>query len=318
MIGYYMKRLGICGGVAILLCVLLYHWYAQKRELYAEPLYWYDNGRGVDPNKVDVFYILPTCVFDWEDSTGQVNHYASLTDSAQRAAMLPSYQLADEIFADSANFFAPYYRHISLNTWMEGEEVVSERFPTAMADIREAFSYYMKHKNGGRPFLLAGFSQGAKCVVELIKELSPEQASRMVAAYVCGYKVTPSDTCGVPFLRAARCANDIGVTVVYNTVGRVEAVAPILTQNNAWVINPASWTTDTMAHPLNDTVSIRVDETHKVLIAEGLDEEALFVESLQSLFPVGNYHLLELTLYHDSLQKNVKRRIRAFGETLKK
>lgn len=311
-----MKRVGIVGGVLVLLCVALY-WYSQKRELYAEPLYWYDNGKSVDPRKVDVFYILPTCVFDWSDSSGQVSHYASLTDSAQRAAMLPSYQLADDIFADSANFFAPYYRHISLNTWMEGEEAVEERFPAAMADIREAFGYYMKHKNGGRPFLLAGFSQGAKCVVELVKELTPEQASRMVAAYVCGYKVTPADTCRAPFLRAAKRADDTGVTIVYNTVGKAEATAPILTLDNMWVINPASWTTDTMAHALNDSVSIQVDESHKVLIAKGLDEDAVFVESLQSLFPVGNYHLLELTLYHDLLQKNVKQRIRSYGESAK-
>lgn len=281
--------------------------------MYAEPSYWYDNGKEIDETLADVFYILPTCVFDWADSTGKVCHYASLTDSVQRSAMLPSYQLADKIFADSANFFAPYYRHISLNTWMEGEETVKERFPYAMNDIREAFRYYLKEKNNGRPFVLAGFSQGAKCVVELIKEMDQETASRMIAAYVCGYRVTAEDTCKTTFIRAAQRFNDTGVTIVYNTVGREQATAAILVEGNVMAINPASWTTDTLPHSLNDSITIRLcHQLNNTLIADGIHSEDCFVESLESLFPIGNYHLLELTLYQDKLQDNVKERIKAY------
>lgn len=283
------------------------------KNMYANPVYWYDNGKAFNPGLVDVFYVLPTCVFDWTDSNNEVQHYASLTDETQRGMMLPSYRLADEIFADSANFFAPYYRHITMETWMEGEKAVAERFPFSMNDVKDAFSYYLEeHHNNNRPFVLAGFSQGGKCVVELIKSMDDATASRMVAAYVCGYRVTNDDIESTPFLRCANGSDDTGVTIVYNTVGKPEGVSPIITADNKFVINPASWTTDTLPHQLNDSVSIRVDRNNNTLIAEGIDPQSVFIPLLESLFPVGNYHLLELTLYHDQLQQNVKQRIRAF------
>lgn len=292
-------------------CVF-FHKKQSDQNMYTNPIYWYDNGKTFNPDLVDVFYVLPTCVFDWTDSNNQVQHYASLTDETQRGMMLPSYRLADEIFADSANFFAPYYRHITMETWMAGENVVAERFPFSMSDVKNAFSYYLEHYNNNRPFVLAGFSQGGKCVVELIKSLDEEIAARMIAAYVCGYRVTNEDTESSPFLRCARKSDDTGVTVAYNTVGNTDGVSPIISEGNKFVINPASWTTDTLPHQLNDSVSIRVDRNKNILIAEGIDPQAVFIPQLESIFPVGNYHLLELTLYHDQLQKNVKQRIREF------
>lgn len=282
--------------------------------MYAEPLLWYDNGRVVNQQLADVFYILPTCIHDWKDSSGKICHYASLTDVQQRGKMEYSYKLANEIFADSANFFAPYYRHITMETWMEGPDTLAKRFPFAMNDIRNAFHYYLKKKNNGRPFILAGFSQGAKCVVELIKEMDEETAAKMIAAYVCGYKVTASDTLSSPYLRKAHKADDTGVTIVYNTVTDIAAQSPVLAEGNVFIINPASWTTDAKEHQLNDTTNIRIDTSHNVLIAHGIDATSIFTPTLEKIFPLGNLHLLELSLYANQLKDNVKLRIKAFSQ----
>lgn len=281
-----------------------------ENDLYADPQNWYDNGRAVDTMLADVFYILPTCVHDWTDENGQVQHYASLSDTTHRRRMLPSYQLADEIFADSANFFAPYYRHITLESWSEGDSVIEARFANAMADIRQAFAYYLQHHNHGRNFVLAGFSQGAKCVVELLKEMDDETYGRLVAAYVCGYKVTTEDLAS-KYIRPITDATDTGVTICYNTVTDVTGLSNSITQGTAYVCNPASWSTDTLPHMLNDSVELRIDPQHHVLLAKGIDAEQQYIPSLSKLFPLGNLHLLELTLYHDCLQTNVKQRIAA-------
>lgn len=285
--------------------------------MYAEKNYWFDNGREIDEHKADVFYVLPTCAFDWTDSTGRVNHYASLTDAKQREDMLPSYVLADEIFADSANFFAPYYRHITLDSWTESEDIINQRFKYAMRDVQDAFDYYMKTWNNGRPFVLAGFSQGAKCVVELIKSMNQQTANLMVAAYVCGYRVTKDDIAASPLLRCAKASDDTGVAIVYNTVADTSAINPILCNGNEYIISPASWTTDTLPHSLNDSVSITINASKKVLIAKGLSPDAGYHAKFNNLFPKGNLHLLELTLYHDALRENVKKRIRAFQHNRK-
>lgn len=286
---------------------------AQDVCLYADSNSWYQNGKSIDKTKADVFYILPTCVFDWTDNNGELHHYASMTDPEQRSRMLPSYQLADEIFGDDANFFAPYYRHITMDTWAEGEEAVAERFPYAMDDIREAFHYYMEHWNEGRPFVLAGFSQGAKCVVELIKEMDPQTYTQLVAGYVCGYRVTYEDIASTHNLRPAHSADDTGVVIVYNTVTGPEGVNPLLSGGNEFVINPASWSTDTDIHPLNDSVSISIDPIDKVVVAHGIDPESAYIPKLGNMFPMGNLHLQELTLYKESLKANVKNRISKFN-----
>lgn len=281
--------------------------------IYNDAANWYHNGRQVDKKLVDVFYVLPTVSFDWKDENGKVQHYASLTDPQQREAMQPSYELADAIFADNANFFAPYYRHITLDSWMEGEDVVKERFPKAMDDIRAAFRHYMDNDNGGRPFILAGFSQGGKCVVELVKSLTKKEASRFVAAYVCGYRVVAEDVVGAPYLKPAQSATDTGVTIVYNTVTNPSAECGVVSHGNIYTINPASWTTDNDYHQLNDEVSLRIDPESKLIVAKGIDAEANFVPMLERLFVKGNLHLQELTLYQDVLRKNVKERINAFS-----
>ena len=276
---------------------------------YALSSAWYDNGKAVDRSKADVFYILPTCIFDWEDSSGEVHHYADIADAQQREQMRPSYELADAIFGDSANFFAPYYRQISLNSWMEGDAVVEKRFPQTMADIKAAFDYYMEHLNGGRKFVLAGSSQGGKGVVELVKAMSDDDFNQMAAAYVIGYRITQEDMDQSPRLVLATGRTDRGVTVCYNSVTDLSALSPVVSQGNVAVINPVNWATDERVAPLNDTVSVRIDSGTKALLVTGLDPGTAYEPSLSSLFKKGNLHLLELTLYQEQLTENVKERL---------
>lgn len=277
--------------------------------IYGQDSNWYTNGKCIDPDKPDVFYILPTCVFDWKDENGNTVRYASLTDPEQREAMRPSYELADEIFGGSTNFFAPYYRQITLNVWGEGEEAVRKYFPKAMDDISQAFRYYMENWNNGRKFILAGFSQGAKCVVELLKEMSDEEYSRMAAAYVIGYRVTEEDIeASSGKIVPASSSDDTGVTICYNSVTDTDAIVPILCEGNILAINPVNWSTTSEPAVLNDSITVILDPVRKVLTVSGIDPDSAYHPSLADLFPKGNLHLLELTLYRDCLKANVTER----------
>ena len=158
---------------------------------YAKESAWYKElNAAADKQIVDVFYIAPTCVWDWTNERGEVIHFEDIYNKDQREALLPSLKLAAEIFSDSYNFYSPYYRQITLESWMEGKDVVEERFPYAMGDVKKAFDYYLANYNHGNPFIIAGFSQGGKAVVELLKDMPEEVYQRMVAAYAIGYCVT--------------------------------------------------------------------------------------------------------------------------------
>lgn len=273
---------------------------------------WYTNSWQSADEAVDVFYILPTCIFDWSDSEGVTYHYGDVYNQEHRAAQLYSYELAEDIFGSQANLYAPYYRQLTLDVWMEGEEAVERLFPAAMADVSDAFEYYMQSINSDRPFIIAGFSQGGKCVVELLKSLSPQEYARMVAAYVIGYKVTSSDLQSANILGATRC-DDTGVTICYNSVSNIEAINDMISASQL-CINPVSWSVEATPAQLNESVTVSVETTHHVLIVYGLDSEALFVPKLETLFKEGNYHLQELELYKDYLRENVAVRAAIFGE----
>lgn len=276
---------------------------------YSDPDMWYISDAGAG---TDVFYILPTCVWDWSDSTGTGYHFADVYNTRHIAALLPSNELADEIFGEYANFYSPYYRQITLDSWVD-DETVSGRFPYAMEDVKEAFRWYMDHWNGGRPFSIAGFSQGGKCVVELLKTLDKDEYSRLVAGYVIGYKVTEEDL-GNSNIIPASGRYDTGVTVCYNSVEAPQCVSPGLSPSQI-CINPVSWTCSPEPAALGDSVTVSVDTVNKVLIVKGLDSGKYYHPSLGDLFMKGNYHLLELELYKDVLRENVRDRSEAFLRT---
>ena len=49
-------------------------------------------------------------------------HFGDVYNDEQRQAIDPSLRLAADIFAQQSNFYAPYYRQITLESWIEGED----------------------------------------------------------------------------------------------------------------------------------------------------------------------------------------------------
>ena len=75
--------------------------------------------------------------------------------------------------------------------------------------MADAFHYYMDHDNQGKPFILAGHSQGAKAVIELLKrEMTPDISRKLIATYAIGYTVTSEELANYPTLRPAQDSID--------------------------------------------------------------------------------------------------------------
>ena len=286
----------------------------------------------IDGSQPDVFYILPTCVFAWKDAEGVTHYNADPRNAAHRKAWQLSAELADTIFATQANLFLPYYRQGTFGT--PDKATHDAAASTARTDVVEAFNYYLNHLNAGRPFILAGFSQGAKMVVALLKSMDDDTYRRLIAAYVVGYGITAEDTVrGANSLQHIRLAQDStsrGVTVCFNSVTTTQAINPSLCGKNIACINPVSWTTSPApatllpagGTPAQDDprfpygtavvpsvqggeVTVSVDQQHKVLVVKGLDTPRYCLPSLSSMFPEGNLHLQELFFYADHLRRNV-------------
>lgn len=279
---------------------------------------WYISGTAAgnvgEVPEADIFYILPTCVWDWTDTEGRTSRYSDYTREEHIEAFRPSADLAENIFAQGRyGFYCPYYRQISLNVWEEGENAVERLFPVAMEDIVSAFSYYMENYNNGRPFIIAGFSQGAKGVIETVKRMPAEISERMVAAYAIGYRISEEELEKYPQLRPASDSAGTGCIVCYNSVATHEAACSVLSPSDV-CINPVNWTTDATPAILNDSVTVTVDTVRHLLIVDGLDPEQYWLPSLAPMFSKGNFHLQELTLYQDHLRRNTALRVQNFSD----
>lgn len=320
--------------LSILLCMAGCSKPGEQYNLTAKPDYslstmWFDT-----PNdtlmEADIFYIAPTCIWDWEDAEGKIYHHMNVDNREQRGRVDGSIRLAHALFGKYCRFYAPYYRQITMESWMIAHEETERRYAVAHEDVVQAFDYYMTHCNAGRPFILAGHSQGAKAVIELLKHtLTPQQHKNMIAAYAFGFAVREQELKQYPMLRPAHDSVDCGVLICYNSVSTPEAVSPLF-RDNVICINPLNWRTDTTYAPagqhigavffdaegkadtLRHRIGTRIDKATRTLIVNGLDDKAYYIPSIRELFPQGNYHVQELNLYFLNIQQNIPQRITAF------
>ena len=86
---------------------------------------------------------------------------AAVDDAQMRQGAAFSLLSQASVFADSANIFAPLYRQANISV-LSMEAAAQKRYlGVGLSDVKAAFAYYLQHLNHGRPFILAGHSQGA-------------------------------------------------------------------------------------------------------------------------------------------------------------
>ncbi len=279
---------------------------------YSDPMMWHVIKNDSDGSGADVFYIPSTWEFDWTTLDGAVCHYADPSRADHRADMSIEIEGVADYMADGNDFYSPFYRHITLDSWATlNEDTISRRYhEVAFQDVKAAFDLYMREHNEGRPFILAGFSQGGKSVVELLKTLGEDTRSRLVAAYVMGYKVTPDDVASCPYIKAASDSIDTGTVICYNSVSDVKYTKPVVAAPNAMCINPVNWKTDETPAILDDTITVTLNPRAKVLVVEGYDGSSL--PNILDILNTGDYHGAEPWLYSECLRKNFRQRIRAW------
>jgi len=283
---------------------------------YDKPSQWYMTDRH---GQADIFYIISTETGDYTNADGSICHYANTYADSLRAPLLGEMKGVDTLLSGRLNFYAPYYRQCSLQSF-GSDSVARERLPLAVDDVRRAFAHYLKNNNQGRPFILAGFSQGAVIALQLMSEMNDETYARMVAAYIIGTNISQEMLDNNSRIRPAQGADDTGVTICYNSV-RDESCS--LWPRSAVAINPANWHTDsqeatiiTEPSPLvpidqqqKDTLKMHLDTASNLVIVSGYS-------AMDYVLPLigkeGNYHSREIWLYRDQLRENMELRASAF------
>ena len=286
---------------------------------YENDTFWFTNMDDSTDNGADVFYLVSTWQKDWTTDDGRLCRYADVYNTRHRANMDKEISKIAEYMGEGNNFYAPYYRHMTIENWATlNEDTINNRFhAVAMKDVQQAFNIFLSHRKPERPFVLAGFSQGGKAVVELLKSMSDSLHRYLVAAYVLGYKVTPDDQLATTNIQAAQGATDTGVTICYNSVSDVRCIKPVVAAPCAMCINPVNWRTDATPATLHDTITVTLSPEHHVLVLKGYSGAEY--SPIMGFLNVGDFHSGEPWLYQECLRENIRARIRAYyqkGEKL--
>lgn len=151
---------------------------------YALAKSWAARGTGSTDRRVDVFYVQPTTFA----SAAWNQDVADKTANAVTDASVTTRQLT--AFATCCALYQPRYRQASTSAFgaMKGDG--GKAYDLAYQDIERAFQVFLKDTHG-RPFILAGHSQGALHVLRLLKEKiagTPLQ-KRLIVTYVPGIGV---------------------------------------------------------------------------------------------------------------------------------
>lgn len=277
----------------------------------------------------DLFIVCPTV----DLGTGG-NKNMSLADSEAKKNFYGALNMERGIYEQHCRMYAPYYRQAVLADYDLPAKEAEPYFNLAYKDVRAAFLCYMQHENSGRPFVLAGFSQGAEMCLRLLKEFGNEDfvKDNMVACYAIGWRFTPQEAAEYPYIQPAKGADDLGKVIIFNSEApEVTSSLMVPHGEKSFCINPLNWRTDgTMADKaLNSGAcftdysgSIKrevpqltgccIDTERGVLKVTDIDKKQY--PPVLSIFTDGIYHLYDYQFFYRNLQQNVGLRINTFVE----
>lgn len=293
---------------------------------YSDTTYWYSHEN--EGKTADVFYVYPTVsAISYADNDS--SWFANIELAEVRAEANENQRFNKMLYSDY-NFFAPYYRQMIFDTYSQNDSIISRCETHAAKDVIDAFNYYMKHFNGGRPFFLIGHSQGSQLLLDLLKYgMSDEQRSRMVAAYCIGYRVTEEELNAYPGkLALAADSTETGKVIVFNSVTDTSAIS-FVSRGNVFGVNPLTWTTDTAFVSKEYHLGLAKFSTNadSVLIVPhitgvklcnchavctDLSPDMVFIPAFEKMFPLGNLHFADSWLFGGNVVQNMKCRLNAY------
>ena len=285
---------------------------------------------------VDTFYIYSTMYFGANEGDPD---YATLDNAEMMAGINFEHAIKSSVFEESTNLFIPLYRQSSMKYAAEVflKDGIIEAALTGIPydDITAALDYYFENYNNGRPFVIAGHSQGSAILRLVLKRYfkeHPDYYKRMVAAYAIGYSITKDDLAANPHMKFATGETDTGVIISWHAEGpkNVEANVPIPSVailKNGVAINPLNWKLDETYAPASENLgSIVLDEKTgeteirdiegdaQVCLARGtvVTNAKAVPNEMVDLAGPQCFHQDDYSIFYNNIKDNVAKRIAAY------
>ena len=273
--------------------------------------------------KADVFYIYPTLLTDKKDSS-----WNSDLDNEKQKQQVKNIAIKYQAsaWASAGKIYSPYYRQVHYRSFYEPYTSKGgiDAGKIAYNDIKEAFEYYLKYLNKGRPIIIAGHSQGAYHCKLLLKDFfdGKELLNQLVAAYIPGTRVNINEFKTIPHLKNP---DDVKGYLSWNTFRinkkpkKDKHPAHFSWKKNQHVTNPIRW---------DESRESLIDE-HKGLLFydNNIYSKSISVKiydgilwssvpkGIKAGFPlklISNYHFGDVNLFWKDISENAKLRVKNF------
>lgn len=289
---------------------------------------------------VDVFFVHPT------GYSSKESWNAPWDDAKAAKETSGMMEYCASVFNAAGKVYAPRYRQATVYSFLDKEDFSGiKALDLAYSDVEHAFSYYMEFYNRGRPFILAGHSQGNFHLFRLIQEKIVGTAldQRLVAAYLIGYSVPEK----IPGIEPSRNATDTGTIIGWNSYLEGSNHSFFTKYSVIWLdgyyqkisnrpivqINPLSWKLHGEEVPAEKNLgSLPIAEPEdkipelvpKVTGADASGEVLIITKPNIPGFPglgpdmpilnadFGDYHNYDYQLFYENIRKNAVDRTKAF------
>lgn len=272
--------------------------------------------RDIEKEKTaDVFFLHPTTLVGPRENGNNnamiddpfINHKTDYSSIIYQASA----------FNESARIFAPRYRQAHIGMYSEKDSASKyAAFNLAYEDVKNAFLYYLKYENKGRPIIIASHSQGTTHAIRLIKEFfdGKELYNQLVCAYLVGMGVKKDSYQKIPICTDS---TKTGCFVSWRTYRKdYSGDWASRLDTNIVVVNPVTWKTTNEIADKNlqqGAVLYNLNKVYTKTQNSQAEGSALWVSHPRFpgsiLYRSKNYHAGDINLFYADIRKDATRRI---------
>lgn len=278
--------------------------------------------------QVDVFYVHPTVYFKGKSWNARL-------DDAKTNHLVDKYPVRHQasVFNGSCKVYAPRYRQATYASFIDNSGNGRKALDTAYEDVKHAFEYYLAHYNHGRPFIIAGHSQGSYHAQKLLTDFidnNPVLRKQLVAAYLIGGTVARNMFANIP---PSDSAGQTGCYIAWHTRKWNSLIAPRSDKNRYWpgydnvenydCVNPLTWRRDTAYAPASlnlGSVPKTFDRIDKGIVDAKISAQKIIwshAPKAGDYIKGDNYHVLDYNLFWMNLRENIALRVKTYLSGLK-
>lgn len=277
-------------------------------EDYSSQSSWVNNLNEINPDFADVVWFTGTMFQEEKDENGKDLHHIFLTDAQKAHYAEITLMTKEMMYHDSLNFFAPFYHQFTLDLIDCPAEYMDSIYNVVADEAYAKFHYYMENMNNGRPYILAGMSQGGMMVRGVLKRMTDEEYSKMKAAYSLGFGLSEEDL-QCKHIVPAEGQYDKGVTVSFNSVADVDGIWPLVRNNAVTCMNPVNWKTDSTPAEFEFNgmkLTAHIDPAYNLIFVDNFDfSKYPSVPGFDKYdWFKTNLHIFDIPLYAPFLRQN--------------